>query len=526
MKKNNFTILFILCSYFFYSNFIISSERKNNLILWGVRNNIAQLPTSFIHPKEKERRELKAEAEKQAEELYKQSFKPSPFIKIAKKNNRWRRPEPEVSRFSCNRKGETVLHVAVRTDDEEAVKEILNHTFLVNEEDLEGNSPLHVACKKGNTRIVALLLPHTDNPNRRNFALQAPLHIACENNFQDVAQLLCDDQRTEINEKNADRSTALHVVCRNNYLVLLNILLATNRQPKHALNINLCNKAGLSPLHFACMFNSLKTAERLLKLKNSIDPNMEAYDGSTPLHNAIECSNNDIVALLLTCKDINPTIQDTVVIYIPHTNNSINQPNNTPLHIACLKKNATAVKLLLTYKPQRSYESWKKVNPNTQNADSLTPLHITVTNEDIEITTLLLNIDPNEHWIDPNCGDGNTTTPLHIACYKKNPILVKLLLEHDDILPSLSFPDVPTPLHIAVANQDIETVRLFMNHKKVASVINQKHYDEDRQSHTPLDFAHQTKNNEITELLLQYGAKASEIKSSKLMTHTNITVLM
>ena len=68
------------------------------------------------------------------------------------------------------------------------------------------------------------------------------------------------------------------------------------------------------------------------------------------------------------------------------------------------------------------------INPNIQDVDGSTPLHIATRYGHPDVVELLL-----EYGADPNVKDNKGKTPLHIAAINNHVEVAKLLLEHAQI---------------------------------------------------------------------------------------------
>jgi ankyrin repeat protein len=374
MKKNNYLLLYILYFLHFISANLIAAETFNALdlcrakkpkhpaLVWGITHifvNFIPLPEKNVRP-------------------YKQNI-------FAVRNSQ----------------GNNLLHIACKANDIPAVKELFGRSFNPNEINTKGKTALHIACKKGNIQLVGLLLSNPKiNINKQTQSKKTALYIALENNFLTIAQLLYHHPECEINGS----ENLLHIVCKKNYHLILKDFL------KEITFIQNSHTFGLNPLAIACIYNSVESA-KLLILSFSAFINQRAIDGSTPLHNAIENDNTQMVQLLLTHIKTDPNLQDyfgnnKILKLLPTdieagfnleddlettTNNNNNNKDeeilhNTALHIACIKNNTTIVKLLLNYThPLSSYS----IDPNIKNAYNLTPLNIALQNNNHIIIDLL-----------------------------------------------------------------------------------------------------------------------------------------
>ncbi|MFT4314284.1 MAG: ankyrin repeat domain-containing protein [Wolbachia pipientis] len=91
----------------------------------------------------------------------------------------------------------TVLHSAVRRDDREVVKLVLNkiketQSPYIDAKDTEGNTPLMWAAKYGHVNAAEVLLDHGADTEVRNNDGMTALHLVARENNLGVAELLID----------------------------------------------------------------------------------------------------------------------------------------------------------------------------------------------------------------------------------------------------------------------------------------------------------------------------------------------
>lgn len=229
------------------------------------------------------------------------------------------------------------------------------------------------------------------------------------------------------------------LAAESNDLIEISALLAAGR------DVNSRGRLGQTALHDAVSYNKPELVRLLLA--HGADTTIQDNCGYTPLHRAVAEDYGGQVR--------NPTI---VRLLLDHgADLTVNVKNfsmcETPLHKAAFHSNPIIIDMLLA----------AGANPNIQNADFDTPLHITLSYGDHDERTVHLLLEAHA---DPNSAGNNGITPLHIAAMNGNLEIFRMLVK---------------------AGGDI--------HKP------------DSNGHTPL---HYTKSHEITSELLDLGAEIDQ----------------
>jgi|GEM_PF-5176273 len=135
---------------------------------------------------------------------------------------------------------------------------------------------------------------------------------------------------------------------------------------------------------------------------------------------------------------------------------------------------------------------------NWQDDSGYSPLHWAVQEGHYDICKLLI-----EKGADVNIEDEYGHTPLLQASATKDPSIASLLIDRGADVNLKT--EQGTPLHMACAWACVDTVELLIDH---GSEVNIK----DDEGMTPLDFAIETGNEEIVELLRRVGAVKADDK--------------
>lgn len=85
----------------------------------------------------------------------------------------------------------TLLHLAVKSNQETVCRQLITERLDVNSQDVEGSSPLHLAVEFNFCPLVQLLLENNADINKNDLDDYTPLHTAAKikNNF-DALELL------------------------------------------------------------------------------------------------------------------------------------------------------------------------------------------------------------------------------------------------------------------------------------------------------------------------------------------------
>lgn len=290
----------------------------------------------------------------------------------------------------------TVIHEAVRADDAEILKTLINHHQLdIDATDVFGMTALHEAATSGDKRLVDTLLKSNANPNICNGKGDSPLISIVRNRHTHLIKplilagantKLCDSQgepprciaasmgATAVLEKlldagpslghlNAKEENPLHLAVDAKNEAIVEMLL--RKRPRYLSKTE--KESGMTPVHYAAYDGSTTILRKLLACDATLIRKKD-LTGRTPLRCAVnECGLVSTVQLLL---DRGPTMVNTpcaegrtpLIMAAEHDLVGIarlllkrgakvdatNSANRTALHIAASKEGSgEMVKLLL-----------------------------------------------------------------------------------------------------------------------------------------------------------------------------------
>lgn len=262
-----------------------------------------------------------------------------------------------------------------------------------------------------------------------------------------------------VRQSSTEQNNLLHAACRAEVdPAMLNLLIT--ECPSCRSDLNSADKHGRTPLHVACAaiqpcMNDVQASlnpgsvlhikEQLMKIESLLssgaNSNLQDEDGNTPLHLATLRRNADAVKLLLKFSTSSINVQ--------------NKLGNTALHIACRDGLVEIVQLLCAHKADTALQN---------NQKGRTPLHLACVGEHVEAAKCVAVYDPSSlHGIDKS-----HRTALHIACKRHVPSLAEELVRCKSCVPYKVDQDLKTPLHYACywGNPDLVTPLLDRNHGK------------------------------------------------------------
>ncbi|XP_014677222.1 PREDICTED: E3 ubiquitin-protein ligase MIB1-like isoform X2 [Priapulus caudatus] len=181
-----------------------------------------------------------------------------------------------------NKRRQTALHIAVNKGHASVCKTLMELGCHPSLQDSEGDTPLHDAISKKRDDMVAILLDHgADVAIANNNGFNALHHAALRGNPGAMRILLSKLPRPwVVDEKKDDGYTALHLAALNNHLEVAELLV---QQGKANLDLQNCNLQ--TPLHLAVERQHTQIVRLLVREKCNL--NIPDKDGDTPLHEAL-----------------------------------------------------------------------------------------------------------------------------------------------------------------------------------------------------------------------------------------------
>eukprot|EP00012_Vannella_robusta_P006723 CAMPEP_0206201394 /NCGR_PEP_ID=MMETSP0166-20121206/11513_1 /ASSEMBLY_ACC=CAM_ASM_000260 /TAXON_ID=95228 /ORGANISM="Vannella robusta, Strain DIVA3 518/3/11/1/6" /LENGTH=805 /DNA_ID=CAMNT_0053620043 /DNA_START=36 /DNA_END=2449 /DNA_ORIENTATION=- len=191
------------------------------------------------------------------------------------------------------------LAQAVKSQNIGDVKRILR-AESPNDRDNYHQTPLHLACGvAANLEITKLLIKKKADVNVQERNGWTPLHCAANEGKLKICEMLLNTDGIDVGILNKDGTSVLH------YLVRSNPDTADQAQYEEVLrlyidkrgDIDSQSKHGESALHQSCLRGNITAVKFLLKNKAQI--NILNKIGETPLHYAVRASQKEIIQLLL-----------------------------------------------------------------------------------------------------------------------------------------------------------------------------------------------------------------------------------
>ena len=171
-----------------------------------------------------------------------------------------------ASIHQCNKKGFYPLHIVVDEDLTEITDILLNAGAAINQqEDNEwGDTPLTIAVCANKTSMVSHLLARGASVHQCNKKGFYPLHIAAENGFIEITNILLS-AGAAVNQQadNVWGDTPLVTAISNNNANMVSHLIA------RGASVQLCNKQGCYPIHFAAENGDINIMNILLNEGNA-----------------------------------------------------------------------------------------------------------------------------------------------------------------------------------------------------------------------------------------------------------------
>ena len=231
--------------------------------------------------------------------------------------------------------GKRVIHLAAELDNVVALKLVNRTGTALNAVDRNGSSALHISLMSGHRNSALFLIEAGATVNRpqRYDSGETPMHLAARlgDSIIMAAALRRGVGRPDV--QSSDGTTPLHIAARERHAGCVDLLCAAARRGA----VNAVDKSRLTPLH--CAVNSSALDVVRILLRHGADPNVVDRDGLAPMHYAAAAthppafSHSGVVDLLIT-HGANVSIRDNQC--------------RTPLHLAAAVGNVALVQLLLS----------------------------------------------------------------------------------------------------------------------------------------------------------------------------------
>lgn len=198
----------------------------------------------------------------------------------------------DINHLSDN--GESPLDLAIKLKHRrKIVKLLLKYGARVDLKNAQGDYPFHIAAEQGDTKIIKFLIKNQANINVQDNSGNTPLHRAVLNEDEDMVEYLIK-KHADVSLKNHDKNTPLHIATMNGSYTIAKILLQNNAY------VNLRGENGDTPLHCAVLYGSKKMVKLLVDYDADIHKPNNA--GKTPLQLALDKKLEKIIEILKTIK--------------------------------------------------------------------------------------------------------------------------------------------------------------------------------------------------------------------------------
>lgn len=250
-----------------------------------------------------------------------------------------------------------------------------------------------------------------------------------------VLSSLLENNVKDVNEPNECGLSPLHYAARNDQGQVIQLLIDHGADPNQSATME--NKV-LSPLHYACWFNAAEAVDILLDNKANVE-SCAAF-GQKPLHYAVTRASVELVKTLLTKGKANPNGQDNQKF--------------SPLHLATQRGRLDIIKLLFAH----------GADLRAQNDEHETALHVAAREGREEVLRYLLqrasmtgisckNLVNTENHESKSC--------LHLAVDGRHVEAAEICIEYGADVRPVAKRNIP--LHMASSIGDLTMVKLLLS---------------------------------------------------------------
>ncbi|CAB0034943.1 unnamed protein product [Trichogramma brassicae] len=299
----------------------------------------------------------------------------------------------------------------------------------INAQNDKGNTPLHLAVKSGASNMVEVLLRHGADSNATNKKGMTPLHLLCKK-YDDPTML---NLFLRVNDE-LGRPVLIDALDNKGATPLVWALGRDNIHSAEVLLRRGANPSLGTPLNRICYYYDEHWVELFFELIDArnqvVDINARDSEGDTPLHVAVYCGNRNSTELLLR-RGGDP--------------NLVNNKGMTALHLICKRSDDDDL-------AERFFavndEIGQRVLVDARDNLGNTPLHLALSRGHRNLVGLLLRRGAST----------GATSPLHVICKRyQDDGLAKMYIDINKELDRLVLVDARdelgrTPLQLALTS--------------------------------------------------------------------------
>ncbi|CAL4119884.1 unnamed protein product, partial [Meganyctiphanes norvegica] len=345
---------------------------------------------------------------------------------------------------STNSEGFSLLHLAIKSQDDNAATFIVSKEADVNLRTRSGESPLQLCIEQSVGSVVPLLCQSgADMSGGATYTTDPPLWQALTSKQEDIASTLVQhnvDRDSWADGPDGCHQTLLHRAIDENrediacFLVRSGCDVNATRRPGPSGSGGEEAQDLQTPLHMCSSWGLQDTLQTLLE--HGAKVNAKDCEGRTALHCAIENGHSPIIKLLLSHPSLDLAVR--------------NKAGVTPFAAAMSQKNNKAAQAILDREPKAA-EQYDHKGHNF--------LHVAIQKKDMESVLFLLSIHVDMH---SRTQDENSLTPLHLATLSGYEMIVRNLLLADGAAIREVTPQKQTVLHLAALHDQPPLASIFL----------------------------------------------------------------
>jgi ankyrin repeat protein len=372
-----------------------------------------------------------------------------------------------------NRNGNTPLHKAAGYAKEIETINLILETQKVDIDHInkEGETALYYAIRAENVQMVRCLLEKGADPTSRNNVGCTPFHLAVAllTDTDILGLMLANEIKIDIDEKNKLGLNALHMATFASNVTAVRFLLSNGANP------NVADENGLTPLHVAA--HQAKDMYLIEALLNHKDTNVNYLDNKG--HNALQYAMRNKHGLREEIANLLREKRATKAEGNNHKSKKV--AASVPAGRVKQDSDIKTIRLLI--------ENGQDISAMTWGENGANALHLAAAGEE---TTDLIDVILETGKFDINGVDNDGKTPLHYAIKRPKPITINSRrLIKMGANPSVPDKNGVTPLHMAARNaESMDLIELLLN----TEAVDVNHYDHNGTRPTPLAYARANKH--------------------------------